>query len=141
MIRGYFDTVSLFLKSGRHWGTCYSNMFTDIFFLKSKHFHKVVNTFPEIKEYFLKQARTFELKYGLFSNANIFNLLKLPSSESPAKDYKKGCYKQSNIWKEIEGEDINYAYSEAIVHGFTKNIAISIKKITEVFETDDKDFN
>lgn len=96
--KAYFDIISIFLKSSRHWCTAKSSNFCDLVFIKYKDFMRVLNDHKVVLSNLLKEAQLLEKKFNIFSNKNIFNLVSLPSSRTDKILYKKGNIERNNIW-------------------------------------------
>jgi hypothetical protein len=95
-----YPMIPALIKTGRNWQTCYSEEFTDLFFLPMTEFDKIIENFPvEMHSLKAKTAKYVEER-KIFDNKNIFEMISVHSSRSVGKYYEKK-YNKFNIWVPI----------------------------------------
>ena len=85
----YFSLETLFFKTARNWCTAIARGYTDLTILPIDAFYMIIYDFPKEGE----RMRQLSLKridrFGIFTNAEIFRLIKLHSSRSVGVHYEE----------------------------------------------------
>ena len=85
----YFDIVSVCIKSERHWNSCFSEDFTELFCISSADFSSIMKNFPKMMSKLVQDAKGIAKKFGFKEKEKLMTMIGKRSSRMNLKVLKK----------------------------------------------------